>query len=129
MGDNFCFGCSRDNPIGLQLKCFSQEDGTWATYFVPGSFHESFSGVMHGGLVITILDELIGLHLLQGLGHRAVTARITARFRKPIPIGQRIKFVSRIAEERQRFYQVEAWAELPDGQKVVEAVADMMLQN
>ncbi|CEP69372.1 HotDog domain [Moorella glycerini] len=129
MGQSFCFGCSPDNPIGLHLDCFPQADGTWATYFTPTRYHESYAGIMHGGLVITILDELIGNHLLKGLGQWAVTARLEVRFRKPIPIGARIKFVSRIVREKGSLFQVAAWAELPDGRIAVEAMAEMMARE
>ncbi|BCV22290.1 PaaI family thioesterase [Moorella sp. Hama-1] len=126
MGESYCFGCSKQNPIGLHLECFPQDDSTWATYFTPAQYHESYNGIMHGGLITTVLDELIGNHLGRGRGLWAVTARLEVRFRKPIPTGERIKFVSRIIKEHRRIFQVEAWAELPDGQIAVEARAEMM---
>lgn len=129
MGQSFCFGCSRANPIGLHLECFPQEDGTWATYFTPTRYHESYNGIMHGGLVTTILDELIGNHLLKGLGRWAVTARLEVRFRNPVPIGEKIKCISRIVREKGRLFQVEARAELPDGRIAVEARAEMMARE
>ncbi|MDN5345434.1 MAG: hypothetical protein PWQ18_1548 [Clostridia bacterium] len=129
MGQSFCFGCSRENPIGLHLECFPQEDRTWAVYFTPTRYHESYNGIMHGGLVTTILDELLGNHLVKGRGRWAVTARLEVRFRQPIPTGQQVKFVSRIIKERGRLFQMAARAELPDGRIAVEARAEMMASN
>ncbi len=129
MDDNFCFGCSPDNPIGLHLECFAQEDGTWAAYFIPTRYHESYNGIMHGGLVATILDELIANHLDKGRGLRAVTGRLEVRFRHPVPIGAKIKCVSRIIREKGRLFQMEAHTELPDGRIAVEARADMMARG
>lgn len=128
MERSYCFGCSKNNPIGLKLQCFTQEDGSYATYFIPNRYHEGYPGIMHGGLAATILDELMSNQLLHS-GYPAMTARLSLRFRRSLPVGERLKFVSRIVKRRNRLFQMEAWAELPDGQVAVEAQAEMMLRS
>lgn len=125
-GTNLCFGCSRDNPVGLHLDFFMREDGCVCTRFTPNLFHQGYNGILHGGLVATILDELMANHLLK-LGYQAVTARLEVRFRKPIPIGQELLCVSRLLKERPPYFKLEAWAELPTGERAAEAQAEMML--
>ncbi|MGB9663094.1 MAG: PaaI family thioesterase [Moorellaceae bacterium] len=127
-GANLCFGCSRDNPLGLHLEFFLRDDGCVYTRFIPGIYHQGYPGILHGGLVTTILDELMANHLAK-LGYRAVTARLEVRFRKPLPIGQELTFISRVTKKRPPLFQLEAWAELPTGEVAAEARAEMMLRK
>ena len=55
---NHCFGCGRDNPIGLKLD-MHMEDGRCVAYFTPKAEHESYGDRMHGGLTSTLLDEVM----------------------------------------------------------------------
>lgn len=124
MGDSMCFGCSHENPQGLKLN-FSYEADTTYTEFIPSEVHQSYDGVFHGGLIITIMDELIGKHLIKR-GHRAVTGRINTRFKKPVPIREKVKFGCKVEKQKGNLFVVKAWCELPGGEKVVEAEAHMM---
>ena len=56
---NHCFGCGRDNPIGLKLDMKMEGDHCVA-YFTPKAEHESYGDRMHGGLTSTLLDEVMG---------------------------------------------------------------------
>ncbi|HBT46873.1 MAG TPA: thioesterase [Peptococcaceae bacterium] len=125
---HLCFGCSPDNPLGLHLEFFAREDGCVGTRFTPGVFHQGYPGILHGGLVTTILDELMANHLAR-MGYWAVTARLEVRFRKPLPIGQELTFFSRLVKKRPPLFQLEAWAELPTGEVAAEARAEMMLRK
>jgi uncharacterized protein (TIGR00369 family) len=81
-----CFGCGEDNPGGLQLKRDMRIEGEEAIVetSVPSRF-EGFRGVVHGGIVATLLDETMGLACTQGLGlSGAMTAEISVRFRAPV---------------------------------------------
>ena len=120
-----CFVCGKNNPIGFRLS-FQIENDCCYTVVIPQAVHQSYEGVFHGGLISTILDETMGQHL-ELLGCRSWTGRLTVRFKKPIGIGQPVRFVSRILKRRGRFFQMEAWAELPDGKVAAEARAEMML--
>lgn len=53
-----CFACGARNPIGLNLRF--QTDGKVAeTLFTAGPEHAGFVNVVHGGLVATLLDEVM----------------------------------------------------------------------
>lgn len=87
---NHCFGCGRDNPIGLKLD-MHMEDGRCVAYFTPKAEHESYGDRMHGGLTSTLLDEVMGDYVFRTAGKPAYTARLEIRFRSPIRIGETIK--------------------------------------
>ena len=47
--DTLCFGCGKDNPIGLHMHFKVDEEGCYAS-FVPQPVHQSYDGRMHGAL-------------------------------------------------------------------------------
>lgn len=54
-----CFGCAPGNSSGLALDMHRLEDGLVSTFRLPRRF-ESYPGVIHGGIVSTVLDEVMG---------------------------------------------------------------------
>src|SRR5205814_1648833 len=58
--DHRCFGCSPDNPVGLHLSFFEAEEWDLACRWEPRDGYENYPGLIHGGLVFSVLDELLG---------------------------------------------------------------------
>ena len=57
---NHCFVCGRNNPYGLHLKFYESSPGeVIVEYTVPEQF-QGYPGVVHGGVVAAILDEVTG---------------------------------------------------------------------
>lgn len=111
--DQWCFGCGKENPIGLKLE-FIEKDESYITTFVPTLQHQGYDGIMHGGLVSTILDEVMARYIHKK-GFNAVTARLDVRFRQPTPIGQQLTAVAKIAGKRGNMYELVGEIILPDG--------------
>ena len=105
-----CFGCGDLNPNGLKLA-FRLEDGVAVAEFDPEPQHQGYPGLMHGGLVATILDEAMGW-AIHGRGIWAMTARMQVRFRRSVPLDRRLRVSARVTNQRQRLLQ--ARAELRD---------------
>ena len=119
--DSMCFGCSPQNPIGLKLK-FLQEGDICRSVFTATREHEGWPGIMHGGLLTTLLDEVMG----QWLWVRsivAMTVEINVKFSKPVPIGQTITIEGKQDEQKGRLIMLEGQILLPDGTVAVKAVA------
>ena len=51
-----CFVCGIDNPIGLHLKFYTDDEGRCIARFRPQPQHQGYPGQLHGGLISTILD-------------------------------------------------------------------------
>jgi uncharacterized protein (TIGR00369 family)/excisionase family DNA binding protein len=119
--DHACFGCGRLNPFGLQLHFVADEAGVWAD-FVPGRLREGWTGTVHGGILATLLDEVLAWALFH---HRivAVTARLAITYRRPAPVGEPLRAHGRIVRDRGRL--VEAAGEIRDraGTLLAEATA------
>jgi putative nucleotidyltransferase with HDIG domain len=93
--ESHCFGCGPANPIGLKLA-FCMEGDSLLARFTPGENHEGYPGVMHGGLISTLLDEVMA-NLLFLRGTPIVTAKLEVKFRAPVPIGHPVTAIARPA--------------------------------
>jgi uncharacterized protein (TIGR00369 family) len=96
-----CFVCGRENPVGLHIHFFADEDNRVHAEFTPRAEDQGFPGVMHGGLISTLLDETIGRTAIAG-GFWCVTAELTVRFLKPVPIGAPVRLVGEITSRDAR---------------------------
>jgi acyl-coenzyme A thioesterase PaaI-like protein len=81
-----CFGCSPDHPTGFRLR-FAREDAAVTTAFTPLEVHQGPPGLMHGGLVMTLADEIGAWTLIGLLGKFGFTVQFAAKLRKPVRIG------------------------------------------
>ena len=84
--DQPCFGCGPRHPIGFHLEPYREGDVVCVDYTPPERF-QGPPGLMHGGLVMTLADEL-GAWVVLGLKERfGFTAAIEARLLRPVRIG------------------------------------------
>ena len=111
--NQWCFACGKDNPIGLHLE-FTEHEDSYSTIFTPRPEHQGYDGIMHGGLVSTLLDEVMARYIY-AKGYNAVTARLDVRFKKPTPIGQELKVTAKITGKRGNMYEVVGEITLTDG--------------
>lgn len=111
--NQWCFACGKDNPIGLHLE-FTENEDSYYTIFTPRPEHQGYDGIMHGGLVSTLLDEVMARYIY-AKGYNAVTARLDVRFKKPTPIGQELTVTAKITGKRGTMYEVVGEITLPDG--------------
>lgn len=123
--DQWCFACGRDNPIGLKLT-FSEEGDKYVARFTPGLEHQSYDGIVHGGIISTLLDEIMARYPY-AKGIRTVTARLEVRYRKPTPIGQELTISGWIVRQRGRLYETAGTVALADGTVTAEGRATVMV--
>jgi uncharacterized protein (TIGR00369 family) len=82
-----CVVCSPSNTNGLQLEFVSREDGGITAKFMCDEDLEGYPGVLHGGIVSSILDGAM-CHCMFSRGQVAVTAEMTTKFRHPVVTNQ-----------------------------------------
>ena len=122
--DSWCFVCGPANPVGLKLE-FAEEGGEYVTYFTPEKQHQGYMGIVHGGIVSTVLDEVMA-RLVHVRGLNAVTAELTVRLKRPAPLGKRLRFAGRIDSEEGRIIRCSAKATDEQGRLLAEATARML---
>jgi acyl-coenzyme A thioesterase PaaI-like protein len=89
----------------LNAKFFDDGVEVW-TEVTPGEHHQSWPGVLHGGIVTAILDETIGR--VAFLYDRWVqTAKLDVRFLSPAPLGQPLSARGRLIADRRRLLEME----------------------
>jgi acyl-coenzyme A thioesterase PaaI-like protein len=109
-----CFICGLENPVGLQLKIYEVKPGViQSTYTAPDHF-QSYPGILHGGIVATILDEISGRSQMgdPSASRFMFTAKLEIKYRKNVPIGKPLKIVGKAGKVRGRM--AEAWAGIYD---------------
>lgn len=105
--DHYCFGCGQQNPHGLKLAFFAGDDeSVWAPW-TPSRENEGFTGMAHGGIITTVLDEVMGWAVYRKRIW-AVTGRIAVGFRKPVEVGEPTRATARIVSEHGRKVNLEA---------------------
>jgi acyl-coenzyme A thioesterase PaaI-like protein len=72
------------------------------TRFTPLETHQGPPGVMHGGLVFTIADELAAWAVITAMGKFGFTARHEGRFKRPTRIGVPLEGRGRITRSTGR---------------------------
>lgn len=125
--DSMCFACGEQNPIGLHLKFEKVDEETARTTFVPGQVHQSWPGIMHGGLTALIADELMG-RCVNVLGYAGVTARMELRYKHAVPLEETVTFEAKVVHMRLPIIDLEARAILADGSTALEASARFMVK-
>lgn len=119
-----CFACGTENPIGLHLQ-FRREDGGARAEFQPRPEHQGWDGILHGGIVMTLLDETLAYAAMFAVGP-AVTAEIHARLRKPAPIEQIYTLFGKVQQVRLGLVNVRATIVDVAGQLIAEADGKFM---
>ena len=114
-----CFVCGIDNPIGLHLKFYTDDDGHCIARFRPKPEHQGYPGQLHGGLISSLLDETMG-RVLTSDNVWAMTGRLEIKFRKPVPLDQELTVVGELTRSRSRAYEARGEIRLPDGTALVE---------
>ncbi|MFT4692129.1 MAG: hypothetical protein ACJASX_001593 [Limisphaerales bacterium] len=94
-----CFVCGERNVHGLQLRF--ETDGTLVkTKFTPGEEHIGFQNVTHGGILATVLDEIMVWACAVATRRFAYCAEMSVRFQKPAIPNQQYEVVARMDENR-----------------------------
>jgi len=76
-----CFVCGEANPLGLKLR-FETDGRVVHTRFVPQADHMGFKDVIHGGLLATVLDEIMVWACAVQTRQFAFCAEMSVRFRR-----------------------------------------------
>ncbi len=122
-GYTMCFACGQENPIGLKLS-FHRDGETARAEFTPGECHQGWPGIVHGGIIETLLDEAM-CYAPFFHGMYCVTAKMEFRIRQPVMVGQRLLISSNMVRQTRKLVEAEAEIVLEDGTPVAEGKATM----
>src|SRR5580700_2822973 len=85
---NACFGCGGANPRGMRLT-FEQDDAAQRIrgIFRVGAEYQGGTGYLHGGIIATLLDEVMG-KVTRFRSVHAVTAELKVEYLKPVSVDE-----------------------------------------
>jgi acyl-coenzyme A thioesterase PaaI-like protein len=121
-----CFACGVNNPTGLKLK-FTKDGDEARSEFALGERYEGWPGILHGGIICTILDEAIAYACFPQI--KSVTAKAEFRFRQPAPVNVPMAVTARLVKKTRKLLTATATITLKDGTVLAEATAQVYVLN
>lgn len=117
-----CFACGQRNDAGLKLV-FRREGDEIVTEYTPESHFQGFPGVVHGGILTTLLDEALS-RTATVEGRWMMTGKLEVRFRNAAPLGRKLRVSSRALVSRARMVQAAGEIRLADEPGTIIATAE-----
>lgn len=117
-----CFACGELNEHGLHMELHAQDGRCWSELTLDGRF-QGWDGIAHGGIIATILDEVMAWSLV-AQDSWGVTARLEIAFEQPVPIDRPIRAEGWVTETRRRINRTAASiVDAATGQRLAGATA------
>ena len=116
-----CFVCGDRNPVGLKIEFFYDGETAFAE-FTPGRSYEGYRTVCHGGILASVLDEVMVKAVLAE-GRVTVTGRLEIRYRRPAWTGELLRAEGRVTRRRGRVLETEGRITDPGGAVICEGSA------
>jgi acyl-coenzyme A thioesterase PaaI-like protein len=110
-----CFICGIQNPVGLHLHIYETGPGAVESIYTAPDHFQGYPGVLHGGIVGAIIDELSGrAHMgSDPLTPRFMfTAKLDIKYRRNVPIGRPLRIVGKAGRSKGK--SAESWAGIYD---------------
>jgi len=89
--DQYCFACGNRNPIGLHMNVEYTQDRALCRIRIPSEY-QGWSKVVHGGIIATMLDEIMAHAVLHFVG-QGVTGSLNIRFRSKSPTDETLEII------------------------------------
>ena len=119
--DRYCLCCGEKNPMGFKMNFRYEGEKLLSETVIPKEY-QGFANVVHGGILGTLLDELmVNLYWLKG--EKAVTAEYQVRLKAPCPVNRKVLLSAWHVETKRNVLMTAAEAKLEDGTVVAEATA------
>jgi len=95
-----CFACGTANPIGLNLQFYRSNESVCADITL-GKYHEGWQNMAHGGIISTLLDEIMSWTIIYFKRIFFVTRRMEIKYVRPVPIGVPLTVRGHLRGEKQ----------------------------
>lgn len=122
-----CFVCGKQNPYGLQVKPIVKDAGAEVQIeCIPPKHMQGWANILHGGIISTLLDEVIthiGIGTFDG---PAVTAQLEVRFRNPAPTGVKLIVSAQRTKVSRRLVEAKATVTLSDSTLIATGTGKVM---
>lgn len=125
--DGMCYACGKKNKKGLHLEfTFFKQAKKIETTFLPSDQYQGWKGVVHGGIIVTIMDEAMA-KLVHLLGYHALTASLDVRFKDMAKTREPLTVSAEVTKLAKRLIFTKAVANRGDGEIIAEARAKLIV--
>ena len=121
----YCFGCGDSNPVGLRLK-LRPEGQDLVARFVPKEEHQGWPGIVHGGIITSLLYELLE-NFPYYQGTVTMMKSMETRFRRPAKTGVGIVARSWLVDRDGRHMNVSATLTSEEDELIAEGSAVLVV--
>lgn len=119
---DYCFICGRKNPRGLYLTFYDNGKDEVHSYYTVSEAYQGYPGVVHGGIVAAMLDEVVGRVAMIGDHHHfMMSVKLEVKYRHPVPTETPLHLIGRVVRLRGRLGKAVGEVYLPDGTLAAEA--------
>ncbi len=118
-----CLVCGLQNRFGLKTAFYELENEELLGFFTPQDEHQGYPERLHGGISAAILDESIGRAIMMRNSDEdvwGVTMKFSIVYKKPIPLNEELRVVSRITKDTRLIFEGNGEILLEDGTVAVE---------
>ena len=125
--NDMCYACGKKNKKGLHLEfILCERDRSIETTFLPSELHQGWEGIVHGGIVTTVMDEAMA-KLAHLLGYHVLTASLDIRFKDMARTREPLKVRAEVTKLSKKIIYAKAAANREDGKIIAEARAKLMV--
>ena len=108
-----CFACGTANPIGLNLHFYRLGDAVCSDITL-GKSYEGWENLVHGGILSTLLDEVMSWAIIYFKKVFFVTRKIDIKYIKPVFIGTPLTIKGKLMDSSGD-HKIEVRGEILDG--------------
>ena len=95
---HYCFACGTENPIGLNLQFYRLGDAVCADITL-GKYHEGWQDIAHGGIISTLLDEVMSWAIMVSKKTFLVTRKMDIKYIQNVSIGIPLTVTGRLVDD------------------------------
>jgi acyl-coenzyme A thioesterase PaaI-like protein len=119
---NRCFVCGEDNLRGLHVEFAASAGGKATAAWRAPEECEGFPGIVHGGIVATLLDEAMA-KAVAATGSHAFTCELRIRLRRHVRTEEMLEISGCVTARHKRKLEAEASIRDATGQELAHAWA------
>jgi uncharacterized protein (TIGR00369 family) len=108
-----CFVCGDKNIHGIKAIFYFDGEKAFTEILADEKF-EGYKGIYHGGVISSLLDEVM-IKAILASNKFAVTAELTVKYKIPVKVGEKLKFIGVVLKDKSRLFITEGSAVGEDG--------------
>ena len=125
-----CFVCEPDNPHGLRIPFFHDDEaGVVTGEFRLGSEHSGAPHYVHGGVLLAILDEAMAWAAIALAGRFAVVQSTATTFDRPVRVDEIHRVVASVHDRTDTAVTARAHISDAAGHRCAEARARLVVMS